>query len=405
MDQENPAPNLGQNDNKQAENAIPELSQTDRTASDGAAGRQRRAVNPVVVWLVAAVVALLAGGLGAAGVVVTGLVRPDANRAIVQNRGTIVLQESEVVADVAKKVSPSVVSIVAKSSNPYGATSQSAATGIIISQNGYVLTNKHVLPQDTTVQVILADGTVFDNVAIVGRDPLNDLAFLKINSSKPLTPATLADSSRVQIGQKVVAFGNALGQFQNTVTSGIISGIGRPVSASDGNNRVETLQDLFQTDAAINPGNSGGPLVNLQGEVIGVNTAVASKAQNIGFAIPINAAKGLIKTVLKDGKVARAYMGVNYLSINGEIAKQFNLPVSEGAYIYGAGQPAVVAGSPAEKAGLKEGDVITRVDGTDVTQRNGLASILSQYVPGDTVSLQVLRGGSILTIKVTLGVI
>lgn len=325
----------------------------------------------------------------------------------VSERRAQVIAEGEVVTDVAKKVSPSVVSIVVKSSqsDPYfGSTYQEGAgTGIIISKDGYILTNKHVVGDNVThVQVVTTDGKTYDDVKVIGRDPVNDLAFLKISDVSDLTPAILGDSSKLVVGSKVVAIGNALGEFQTTVTSGIISGVNRSVTAGD-ETSYENLSNLIQTDAAINPGNSGGPLVNITGEVIGINTAVSQGAEGIGFAIPINEAKGLIKGVLEKGTIERSYLGVRYVSLTPEVAKRYNLKVTQGAYITPSDSgAAIAAGSPAEKAGLREGDVITKVNGVSLSQSTSLVSQLSQFAPGDKVTLTILRGSE-QEVQVTLG--
>lgn len=200
-----------------------------------------------------------------------------------------------------------------------------------------------------------------------------------------------------------MAIGNALGEFKNTVTSGIISGVGRPITASDGAS-AESLSNLFQTDAAINPGNSGGPLVNMSGEVIGINTAVAGGgAQNIGFAIPTNDVKKQIESILKDGKLQIPYMGVRYITLNEALKTRFNLTVSEGAWLKGdQANPAVANGSPADKAGLKEDDIITKVNNEPVNQDNQLASRLSKYGVGDTVEITYIRDGKEQKTKATL---
>lgn len=354
------------------------------------------------------VLAFVAGFLGSWAFAASGLTSAGANT-ITENRDKIVLQEGEVVADVAGSVSPSVVSVLTTRQSRqsfFGVGEQEGAgTGVIISTDGYIMTNKHVIPAGTEkVEVVLADGKQYDDVTVVGRDPLNDLAFLKIQDVGGLPAAKLGDSAAMSVGQKVVAIGNALGQYQTTVTSGIISGIGRPVTAGDGSGESETLENLFQTDAAINPGNSGGPLVNLKGEVIGINTAVAQDAQGIGFAIPINDAKGLIKGVLASGKVQRAYLGIRYLTITPDVAKQLGLSVGQGAYV-GNGdntQTAVLQGSPADKAGLKAGDIITKVNGTELGRSAVLTGLLAQYGPGDTITLTVLRGGKTIELKATL---
>lgn len=350
--------------------------------------------------------AFIAGVAGSLVALETGLVQPDVTQTITQNRDKLVLQEGEIVADVAEKVSPSVVSIVTEAQNqtPFGNFPvEGAGTGIIITSDGYILTNKHVIPEGASnVTIVQSDGSVRENVSVVGRDPLNDIAFLKINNASNLPVAELGDSDEVQIGQQVVAIGNALGQFRNTVTSGIISGIGRPITAGSGM-ETERLEDLFQTDAAINPGNSGGPLVNLSGEVIGINTAIAQQAEGIGFAIPINSAKGLIETVREEGKVSRAYLGVRYVRIDRELAQERNLPVTQGAYIASdTDQDPILSNGPADKAGLQPGDIITAVNGKQINDRHSLSSLLALHTPGDTVTLTVMRDGKRQEIKVRL---
>jgi len=366
-------------------------------------------------WWFAACTVVACGAVGFFGawlLLTTGLVHLDASRTINDNKQTIVLQQGEIVSEVFKKVSPSTVAITTQSTDSSSQllgpqVSQGAGSGIIISADGYILTNKHVVPDGTDkVTVVLSDGKQYDNVKIVGRDPSNDIAFLKINGVSNLTAATIGDSSQITPGQQVVAIGNALGLFRNSVTSGIISGIGRPIQASDasGTGTAEQLEDMFQTDAAINPGNSGGPLVDLKGEVIGMNTAVSQDGQSIGFAIPMNDAKGLINSVLKGGSIQKPYLGVRYISLTPEIAKQLNISTSTGAYVHGdTGQSGVIAGSPAAKAGIRDGDVITRINGQQITADSGLATKLAQFNPGDKVDLTVIRGSQEQTISVTLG--
>lgn len=327
--------------------------------------------------------------------------------------------ESELISSIAKTVGQSVVSVDVQSQvtaqDFFGfdqtRNQEAAGTGFIISKDGIIITNRHVVPAGTTdVSVTLADGTRYDDVRVIGRTSASssaDIAFLKINDlkGKTLTPVTLGDSSKMQVGDRVIAIGNALGQFQNTVTSGIISGFGRDVTAGDqsGAQSNENLTDLFQTDAAINEGNSGGPLVNINGEVIGVNTAIASEAQNIGFAQPINDVKGLISNVLRDGKLQQPYLGVRYVSLTNDLAEEFNLKVTRGAYITsGNGQPAIVADSPAEKAGLKNHDVITKVNNTAIDDKTSLTAALSRFRVGDKITLTVNRDGKTLTKQATL---
>jgi serine protease Do len=323
--------------------------------------------------------------------------------------------ESQLISAIAKKASPSVVSVnvTSRVRSGFGVSSQqSAGTGIILSSDGYIVTNRHVIPSGTQqVTVTLSDGTELERVEVVGRtgssDPL-DIAFLKVNDTEgvTLTAAALGDSSQVQVGDKVVAIGNALGQFQNTVTDGIISGYGRDIQAGDqSGGNVETLQNLFQTDAAINQGNSGGPLLNIEGEVIGINTAVAGDgAQGIGFAIPINDVKGLINSVLREGKLIRPYLGVRYITLTDDYAAEYDLPVKRGAYILpsNSGQASIIPGSPADKAGVREEDIITKVDGTAIDDRNNLTSLIGQKSVGDTVSLTIVREGKETSVDVTL---
>lgn len=331
----------------------------------------------------------------------------------------IILNESQLISEIAKNVGPSVVSVnvTSKSSQVdffgYSRPTQeeSAGTGFILNAEGVIITNRHVVPKgESDVSVTLSDGTELDNVSVIGRtndgDPL-DVAFLKVNDKKgkTLQPVKLGDSSKTQVGDKIIAIGNALGQFQNTVTAGIISGHGRSIQASDGSNLAnsETLEDLFQTDAAINQGNSGGPLVNVNGEVIGINTAIAGNAQNIGFAIPLNDVKGLITSVLKQGKLLRPYLGVRYVLLTDDYAYQYNLSVKRGAYIAPAqGQSSVIADSPADKAGLKEKDIIVKVNDTNIDENNSLTGILGRLSVGDTVSLSVVRDGKAINIKAKL---
>lgn len=321
----------------------------------------------------------------------------------------IVTKEEKDITDVVEKVSPSVVSIVTsrtKTSIFEGARQYvGAGTGMIVSQDGFILTNKHVIDGADTVQVILSDGTVYEGVRIVGVDPLNDMAFLKIDDVKNLPKVELGDSKTVRIGQKVVAIGNALGQYQNTVTSGIISGTGRPVVASTASGPAESLTDLIQTDTAINEGNSGGPLLNLLGQVVGINTAIAADAQGIGFAIPIGAAKGILKGVLAGKGVEHPNLGVRYVSVTPDVAKEYNLSVKQGSYLLSEdGSSAVLKDSPADKAGLKDKDIITKVGNSLVGDSGSVSSLVAEYQAGETVKLTVVRDGKTMEFDVKLGV-
>ena len=311
------------------------------------------------------------------------------------------------IADVANKVTPSVVSIVTETSvqSFFGESSgQAAGTGIIVSSDGYILTNKHVISGAKTIQVVTSDGQIFENASVTATDPLNDVAFIKVNGSD-LKAANLGDSKTITAGQQVVAIGNALGEFQNTITSGIVSGTGRSLTASDGSSTssTETLTDMIQTDAAINSGNSGGPLINAAGEVIGINTATSSSANSIGFAIPISSIKGMLKGILENGKGERAYIGVRSISVTPEVATSYDLPVNSGAYVLSESKyTAIIKDSPAAKAGLQEKDIITKVNTATIGVNGSLSSLISEYKPGDTIQLTVIRGGNTITLNVTL---
>lgn len=313
------------------------------------------------------------------------------------------------IASIANAVSKSVVSIVTstdqKSFLSNETTSQTAAgTGFILSNDGYVATNRHVVSGASKIGVILDDGTAYEDVELVGTDPLNDFAIIKINNVNNLSPVKLGDSKTTSAGQQVVAIGNALGAYQNSVTSGIISGKGRSLTATDsGHTQYETLSDMIQTDAAINGGNSGGPLVNAAGEVIGINTAYASQGNNVGFAIPISSVKGIIKNVLSGKGFERAVIGVRYINLTPTIAKEKNLSVTRGALIASSkNNKAIISGSAGDKAGLKENDIITAVNGTEIGNSGSLSSLIGEYSVGDTVKITVVRGGKTETLELTL---
>jgi serine protease Do len=280
-------------------------------------------------------------------------------------------------------------------------------TGFIVSKEGMILTNRHVvLEEEVDYTVLTNDGQKFP-AQVLARDPLRDLAVIKIEGQKSFPVAKFGDSDTLQIGQTVIAIGNALGEFRNTVSVGVISGLGRTVTASGGG-IIETLEDVIQTDAAINKGNSGGPLLNLKGEVIGVNFAIAQAAENIGFAIPINKGKKDIEQVKTLGKIVYPYLGVYYCLIDEEVQKEYNLSVGYGAWVgrdkycqpY---EKSVIEGTAAEAAGLKEGDIILEFDGKTITTENSLAKIIMEYDPGDKVVLKILREGEEKIVQVTLG--
>ena len=291
-------------------------------------------------------------------------------------------------------------------------------TGFIISKEGMILTNKHVvLDEEADYTVLTNDGRKFQ-AKVLARDPFQDLAILKIEkeekiddqgdlASESFPVVQLGDSAALQIGQTVIAIGNALGEFRNTISVGVISGLGRTITASGGG-LVETLEDVIQTDAAINKGNSGGPLLNLKGEVIGINTAMVQGAQSIGFAIPVNKAKKDIKQVKETGKIVYPFLGIYYTLITENLKEKYNLPKNYGAWVgrdkYGEKiEEPIFPDSAADKAGIQTDDIILEIDGEKITMENSLAKLILKYEPGDKVKLKILRDGAEKIIVIILG--
>ncbi len=318
-----------------------------------------------------------------------------------------IVSEESVVVDIVEKVSSSVVTVGIEQRvvdiDPFDIfrrpqavkQEQDIGSGFIVSSEGLIVSNKHVVGSAGKYKVITSDGKKYD-VESIYRDPANDIAIVKIRA-QGLKKVEMGDSSKVKVGQLAVAVGTPLGEFRGSVTRGIISGIGRGITAgSPFQGFVERLDNVIQTDAAINPGNSGGPLVNSSGQVIGVNTAIASGAENIGFAIPINVVKDALSNFNKTGGFVRPYLGVAYRMISRDLAILNELP--EGAYVQ-----EIVEGSAAAKAGIQEGDIITKFDGKKITEKDGgLAGIISKKKVGDTVAITVWRESETLEIKATL---
>ncbi len=347
---------------------------------------------------------------------------------------TIQVNEQSAIIDVVKRASPAVVSIIiSKDLNkipgysssggvnlgpfgffPFSNSDNSSTTpniqqvgggsGFIIRSDGLILTNKHVVEDTTATYTVLTnDGKKYD-AQVLSRDPVNDVAIVKIEATG-LPTLTMGDSTDLQIGQRVIAIGNSLGEYQNTVTSGIISGIGRTITAS-GATGSEQLEGVIQTDAAINPGNSGGPLLDIGGSVIGINTAMDSQGQLVGFAIPVNDLKRDVESFQKSGRIVKPFLGVRYVIINQAIKEQNQLTIDYGALIIGGGkisEPAVVVGSAADKAGLKEGDIILEINGQRVDQDHSLAGQLKNFNAGDVVKMKIDSRGTQKDITVTLG--
>ncbi len=396
-------------------------------------------ISIVLIALLAGGFAGLAGGLYAAKYLQQqGL----AGGSLISSSNQV--SEDSAVIDVVKKDSPAVVSIIISKdlsnvqNNPQnnfyfspfffdpffqqpqqqpqqnsgnGATPQyqetGAGSGFFITSDGLILTNKHVVA-DTSAKytVLTSDGKQYD-AKVVATDPINDLALVKIQITNAPT-LKFADSSKIQIGQRVIAIGNSLGEYSNTVTTGIVSGIGRNVTAG-GEGTSEQLEGVIQTDAAINPGNSGGPLLNVYGQVIGVNTAIDQQGQLVGFAIPSNDASQAISSYNKNGKIISPYLGVRYVEITPAVKEQNKLPVDNGALIVtgtdqnGNVTPGVVPGSAADKAGLKNNDIIVSVNGVAIDQTHSLSEIVRTYSPGDKLKMDVIRDNKHISILVTLG--
>jgi len=313
------------------------------------------------------------------------------------------VDESSAIIDVAAKVSPAVVRIITSNASLNDPTAtEGIGSGIIYDKNGWILTNRHVVSGTDQLRVELKDGRTFTG-SIYGIDTLTDLAIVKVDA-KDLPTAPIGDSSALKVGQTVVAIGSPLGNYTNSVTSGILSATGRSIDVDSGR-----INNLLQTDAAINPGNSGGPLLDIGGNVIGINTAIAANANGIGFAIPVNIARPIMEQAVAGQKLARPYIGIRYQMLDLQTANQLNLSVHEGAYVDGGQdasgqtQPAVVAGGPADKAGMKQGDIIVSIEGQTIDNEHPLDSVLTQFAPGRTVTLGILRSGQKLEVQVTLG--
>ena len=379
--------------------------------------------NPI---LTAIAVSLVVGGL-AGGAVGWGIVQNDRTTVNGTSVKTVQVQEESATVDVVEEASKAVVSIVISKdfskvySNqtspfdnfffglpaqqvPQGKQEIGGGSGFIVESDGLIVTNKHVVNDDQAeYTVVMNDGKKYD-AKVVAIDPTSDVAVLKIDATG-LPTLTLGDSDKVKIGQNVIAIGNALGQYRNTVTKGVVSGKSRTITASDSAGQSETLEDVFQTDAAINPGNSGGPLLDLDGGVIAVNTAVNQEGQLIGFAIPANVIKKDLESVKKNGSIVRPYLGVRYVVVTKALAERNKLPVEYGALVSRgetADDLAVISGSPADKAGIVENDIILEINGTKIDADHSLVGLLSKYNAGDMVTLKVYHKGETKDVDVKL---
>jgi len=315
------------------------------------------------------------------------------------------INESSAVIAAVDRVAPAVVLINTRQEGLLGGAN-GTGSGVIFDPSGWILTNRHVVESADSLTVTLSDGSTFTG-AVYGIDTFTDLAIIKVDGTD-LPTAPIGTSSDLTPGQLAIAIGNPLG-YENTVTTGIVSGLGRMISATDAGqtSAPETLRNLIQTDAAINPGNSGGPLVNSAGQVIGINTAVSTTAQGLGFAIPIDVAKPIMGQALAGEPIARPMIGIRYLPITPALADEQDLPVDYGALVGSTRTdlPSIIPDSPAAAAGLQDGDIIVSIDGQQITAEEDLSTLIINYAPGDTVTLRVLRDNTARDVEVTLAVL
>ncbi|HEV8490317.1 MAG TPA: trypsin-like peptidase domain-containing protein [Candidatus Limnocylindrales bacterium] len=374
---------------------------------------RRRAPGVATVLMVSLISATLASGgtflaLQASGALDrTGTPSSVGTGSTVGSRQAVTLEESSAIIDAAAKVSPAVVRIVVAGTDPSaigGVIPEGVGSGVIYDSRGWILTNRHVVADSRSLVVELKDGREFDGT-VYGIDTLTDLAIVKIDGTD-LPTAPIGDSGSLRVGQLTVAIGSPLGTYSNTVTSGIVSATGRRIQVEDGS----FITNLIQTDAAINPGNSGGPLIDSLGNVIGINTAVARDSNGIGFAIPINIARPIMQQALAGAPLSRPYIGIKFMPVDAQLAADLDLPVSAGALVrvlnqdnQPTGEDAVIADGPGEKAGIQEGDVIVAIEGVTIDTEHPLDAVLSQFAPGQTVTIALIRNGNRQAVSVTLG--
>ena len=351
--------------------------------------------------------------------------------------GTQIFTEEKLVINAVKKTNPAVVSIIIskevpkyetyvdpnQGNNPFGdffpgfnfgipqyrqngteKKEVGGGSGFLITKDGLIVTNKHVVEEKNLEYTVFTNDGKKHEATVVALDPILDIALIRIVGNN-FPYLSLGNSDSLEVGQSVIAIGNALAEFRNTVSVGVISGLARSVTAGDLSGNTELLDHVIQTDAAINPGNSGGPLLDLSGKVVGVNVAIAQGSQNIGFALPINSVKGAIESVKATGKIVRPYLGLRYVAINAEMKERNNLTVDYGVLVKGgtsATELAVIPGSPADKAGIVENDIILEVNGAKLDGDTNLASIIRSKKIGETITLKIIHRGEEKTVRVTL---
>lgn len=344
----------------------------------------------------------------------------------ITNHSTFVsLEEDSSVTSVVKKAIPAVVSVIISQDisklpgfgfgtfgdpfqDSFGSSEPNiqqtgAGSGFLVTSDGLIATNRHVVSEpNASYEVVTSDGQNYP-AKVVTVDPVNDLAFLKIDIKN--APTLNFSNTQPELGQRVIAIGNSLGQYENTVTTGIVSGIGRSIQAGSSDEGVEQLEGVIQTDAAINPGNSGGPLLDVLGNVVGINTAIDRNGQSVGFAIPASDVAKAMASYQKNGKIIRPYLGVRYVILSKILAERSKLPRNYGALIVRGNAPsdvAVIPGSPAGKAGLSENDIILEVNGHQITEKYSLVRALKEFNVGDQIELKVYHNGEEKTVKVNL---
>ena len=399
----------------------------------------------VVSFIVSVLTGFIAGGISYELIGKNNLAQKENNNKKSQEKkaeNNSIVSSNERVVDVVEKVSPAVVSVIVTKDlpvieryyeeyNPFGGDDffrrffgngfdfqvpryrqkgteerqVGGGTGFIVSEDGLILTNKHVVSDKEAEYTVLTNDGEKIPAKVLDRDPVHDIAVLKIDKTG-LPVVELGNSDNLKIGQQVIAIGNALGEFRNTVSTGVVSGLQRSITAQGGAGELEQLSNLIQTDAAINQGNSGGPLLNLQGKAIGINVAMAQGAQNIGFALPISRAEKDIQQVKDKGKISYPFLGVRYIMIDSKLQERNNLQVDYGALIVrgeSRSDLAVIPGSPADKANLVENDIILEINGEKVTQDKPLSELIQKYNIGDKITLKVLHKGEEKTVEVALG--
>lgn len=387
----------------------------------------------LVSLIISSITGFLAGSYGYDYLKSKGLVKESAPASEV----TRVIEENSAIIDAVKKASPAVGNIIVSKDlpkiestpfdpfgndffdffNPFGRLQPKTetepktekkevggGTGFLISSDGLMVTNKHVVEDESAEYTFLTNDEKRYQVKVLARHPSQDIAILKIEGND-FSTLEIGDSDSLQIGQRVIAIGNALGEFRNTVSTGVVSGLSRSIIANGGSGGAERLNNIIQTDAAINSGNSGGPLLNLDGQIIGINTAVAQGAQNVGFAIPINTVKKAIQDVKTKGKIVQSYLGVRYTIITDSLKQKNNLTVDYGALVV-SGQTeeelAVIPGSPADKAGVVANDIILEINGTKIDKDHNLSDLIAKYNVGETITLKILHRGEEKEARVVL---